>query len=73
MTTDQVANVFDDFYRTGNSNTAISGLGLGIGIVRQIVLEHGGDIWVESFPDVGTNVYFTLPVDYCNSKSMDPC
>jgi PAS domain S-box-containing protein len=73
MTTEQVAKVFDDFYRAGNSNTAVSGLGLGMGIVRQIVLEHGGDIWVESFPDVGTNVYFTLPVDYCNSKSMDAC
>jgi PAS domain S-box-containing protein len=73
MTTEQVAKVFDNFYRVGNSNTAVSGLGLGMGIVRQIVLEHGGDIWVESFPDVGTNVCFTLPVDHCNSESMDAC
>jgi signal transduction histidine kinase len=73
MTTEQVAKVFDNFYRVGNSNTAVSGLGLGMGIVRQIVLEHGGDIWVESFPDVGTNVCFTLPVDHCNSESMVAC
>lgn len=61
MTPDQVERVFDKFYRVDYSNTAISGLGLGMTLVRSIVEGHGGQIWVESEVDVGTTVYFTLP------------
>jgi len=74
MTPEQIEKVFDDFYRVDTSNTAISGLGLGMCIARQIVLEHGGKIWVESMPDVGTKIYFTLPaISAANSKpSLSP-
>lgn len=61
MTAEQVARVFDKFYRADLSDTAAGGLGLGMSIARQIVESHGGSIWVESLPGVGTTVSFTLP------------
>lgn len=61
MTPEQVARIFDKFYRADTSNTAVGGLGLGMHITRQIVESHGGRIWVESTPGSGTTITFTLP------------
>ena len=62
MTPEQIARVFDKFYRVDASNTAIGGIGLGMSISRQIVELHGGKIRVESQPGVGTTVLFSLPL-----------
>jgi PAS domain S-box-containing protein len=62
MTPEQVARVFDKFYRADASDTAIGGLGLGMSIVRNIVEAHGGNIWVESEPGRGTTVQFLIPL-----------
>ncbi len=49
--------VFDP-YVTGKKG----GTGLGLAIVEQIVIDHGGEIWFESEPGVGTTFVFDLPV-----------
>lgn len=54
------AKVFDRYYRA-NTATAASGLGLGVYISREIVVRHGGRIWLESTPGVGTTFYVMLP------------
>jgi len=61
MTPEQLERVFDKFYRADASNTAISGLGLGMSIARKIVEMHGGRIWLTSVKGEGTTATFTLP------------
>ena len=54
--------VFERFYRGDESRSRQKGgAGLGLPIVRQMVLGHGGEISIESEPGRGTSVRFTLP------------
>lgn len=64
MTPEQLEKVFDKFYRVDASDTAEQGLGLGMSIAKSIVEAHGGKIWVESEPDKGTRVSFTIPLKH---------
>jgi PAS domain S-box-containing protein len=60
MSPDQVEKVFDKFYRADSSDSAVSGLGLGMSIAQQIVDAHGGQLRVESQKGVGTTVTMSL-------------
>lgn len=62
MSAEQVAHVFDRFYRANASNTAIGGTGLGMTISRLIVERHGGRIWLASEPGHGTTVHLMFPL-----------
>lgn len=62
MNAEQVEHIFDRFYRADSSNTAVQGVGLGMSIVRHIVLAHQGEIDVASQPGAGTTVRIDLPV-----------
>jgi PAS domain S-box-containing protein len=57
----QLVHVFDRFYRADSSDTAVQGVGLGMSIVRNIVLAHHGDIQIESQLGEGTRVLVSLP------------
>jgi NtrC-family two-component system sensor histidine kinase KinB len=52
--------VFEKFYRIPTSRHH-SGAGLGLAIVREIVMAHGGEIEVQSEVNRGTRFTFTLP------------
>lgn len=53
--------IFDRFERILSSSN-YGGLGLGLFIVRQIVSAHGGSVWVESKPGVGSTFIVSLPL-----------
>lgn len=59
---DDLPHVFDKFYRVEREKTRdIAGTGLGLAIAKSIVEMHGGRIWAESKPGVGSTFSFTLP------------
>ena len=62
MTPGQVDRVFEKFYRADATNTAISGTGLGMTIVKHLVEAQSGQVNVDSTPGQGTAVTVTLPV-----------
>lgn len=55
--------VFLEFVRAPNAkHHAPEGSGLGLAIAREAVLEHGGDLRLESAPGKGTTVTIVLPL-----------
>jgi signal transduction histidine kinase len=57
---DQCDKVFDEFYQVDRRR--YGGTGLGLTIVKGIVEEHGGRIWVNSEVGKGSSFYFTVPL-----------
>ncbi|MBR6231892.1 MAG: two-component sensor histidine kinase, partial [Alphaproteobacteria bacterium] len=56
------ADAFKPFFRLDKSrNSATGGVGLGLTIVRDAVLAHGGTIKLENSPQKGLRVIITLP------------
>jgi signal transduction histidine kinase len=51
-------SLFEPFVSAGKKN----GLGLGLALSRQTVLDHGGDMWVESEPGQGACFHLRLPL-----------
>lgn len=52
------------FHQVDNSYTRrCEGTGLGLSLVKGLVGLHGGDVQMESTPDVGTQVTVTIPFD----------
>lgn len=49
ISSDQLEHIFEPFYRAPNASVRnYGGLGLGLYISREIVMRHGGQLWVES-------------------------
>jgi signal transduction histidine kinase len=58
---EELPKVFDEFYRGTNVPKDIkAGSGLGLSIVKQIVDDHKGEIWVSSELGIWTKFSFTL-------------
>lgn len=61
IATKDLPYVFDRFYRADASrNSAAGGSGIGLSIVKKIVEDHGGKIWVTSKENEGTTMYFVI-------------
>jgi light-regulated signal transduction histidine kinase (bacteriophytochrome) len=53
--------VFQLFKRMHGRDDYGGGVGAGLTIVQKMVQRHGGQIWLDSTPGVGSTFYFTLP------------
>ncbi|HWY40646.1 MAG TPA: PAS domain S-box protein [Chthoniobacterales bacterium] len=59
---DKIDNLFHRFYQIKNGDaTPEKGVGLGLYLCRELVLMHGGSIWVESALGKGSTFSFTIP------------
>lgn len=58
----EIPKIFDRFYRVRGSGEDISGAGLGLSIVQQLLLRCGGSISVKSKPGEGSIFSVLLPI-----------
>ncbi len=63
-----VPHLFQRYFRGGAGYARPEGLGLGLYITRQLVEGHGGRIWVESTPGVGSTFSFSLPAAHTGQE-----
>jgi CheY-like chemotaxis protein/HPt (histidine-containing phosphotransfer) domain-containing protein/anti-sigma regulatory factor (Ser/Thr protein kinase) len=64
--------IFEAFTQVDASATRrYSGTGLGLSITRQLVLQMGGQIWVESEPNQGTTFTCFIPLPLCDRPEDD--
>ena len=59
IATEHVPLVWQPFWQAGDDDHR--GLGLGLSIAKGIVEAHGGSMWIQSQPGVGTSIYFRIP------------
>jgi PAS domain S-box-containing protein len=62
--------VFSEFHQAGTSAGTRDGAGLGLAIVRRLVEQHGGKVWVESDPGVGSCFTLLLPADRRSAERL---
>lgn len=61
MTREQLAHIFEPFYRVDNSSKAPQGSGLGLAVTKSILDACGGRIDIQSTRGEGTKVHVTMP------------
>ena len=59
---DERENVWRPFYRVERSGgTPVGGNGIGLAVVHELVLQHGGTVWVEDAPEGGARFVAEFP------------
>lgn len=59
---EDINKIFEPFYRAANSKS-VPGTGIGLSLVRQIIINHKGNIEITSGKGTGTTVIITLPLN----------
>jgi signal transduction histidine kinase/CheY-like chemotaxis protein len=70
---DDRVRIFEPFFQASQPcRTSSAGTGLGLSISKQFVELHGGRMWVESQPGVGSTFSFMLPIAPPSQPSAEP-
>lgn len=71
---EHLEHLFERFYRVESGGRSVRGVGLGLYICRSLVESHGGRIWVDSQPGLGSTFAFTLPAltEYAEEEPFEP-
>ncbi|WP_244834276.1 HAMP domain-containing sensor histidine kinase [Clostridium sp. BJN0001] len=56
----EIKHIWDRFYKMDKARTNKVSTGLGLSIVRMIILQHGEEVWVENDSKKGVTFIFTL-------------
>lgn len=71
---DNLSRVFDPFFSTKGvwGKDEVVGSGMGLAICRNVAIEHGGNLTVESLEGIGTTFTLTLPLvrSYNRSRAV---
>jgi signal transduction histidine kinase len=59
---DDLPHIFKRFYRASSLEGYLSGFGIGLYVVKEVLTRHGGRIWVESVEGSGSTFYAWLPL-----------
>lgn len=65
--------IFDKYVQVKGQELEARGTGLGLAVVKEIIKNHGGEIWCESKLDTGSTFTFTIPLSFAevsNEKSF---
>lgn len=68
----EARRVFDRFYRVRRAGQQIRGSGIGLSLVKHIADAHGGRAWVESAPDGGAVVSFSVALPPEPDRALTP-
>jgi len=63
LSKEQQEAIFEPFYRSPDTQSSeVPGWGLGLAISKEIIVQHGGRLWVESSEEKGTTFFVALPL-----------
>jgi signal transduction histidine kinase len=68
ISAEEQRNLFEPYHRVLQDRNQYPGTGLGLAICKQIVISHGGRIWVQSESGKGSTFAFEIPMKGILSK-----
>lgn len=70
---DRQASMFERFTQADTTTTSrYGGTGLGLTICREIVTLMGGEMGIESAPDLGTTIWFDVAFEHGTARAVVP-